>query len=135
MRERYLIDIKNQNELVVFCPEQILNNQSIKRIAFGSRTLEVDFFPLQTKKDEIIISKNVSDALLFPNFNIPLHVFIDEQTLYIGPIIGIFTTGFTPFPLRPIGERSSFFSKLLSVKKSVGALPFIFGEQHIDWDQ
>lgn len=135
MRERYLIEVKNQNELVVFCPEQILNNQSIKRIAFGSRTLEVDFIPLSTKKNEIIISKNVSDALLFPNFNIPLHVFIEEHTLFIGPIIGIFTAGFTPFPLRPIGERSSFFSKLLSVKKSVGALPFIFGEQHIDWDQ
>ena len=61
--------------------------------------------------------------------------FFQNQTLFIGPLIGIFTAGFTPFPLRPIGERSSFFSKLLSVKKSVGALPFVFGEQHIDWEQ
>jgi hypothetical protein len=55
--------------------------------------------------------------------------------MYIGPLIGIFTSGFTSFPYRPIGERSGFFSKLLSVNKQVGVLPFVFGEQHIDWDQ
>ncbi len=62
-------------------------------------------------------------------------MFVDNQVLSIGPLVGIFTAGFTSDPKQPIGERSTFFSKLLSVNKSVGALPFVFGEQHINWEQ
>lgn len=135
MRERYRIEVQNNNQWIVLCPNQILHNQSLKRVAFGSKSIEVEFAPHSNNQKSIVISNKVRDTLHFPNFNIPLHLFIEDQTLYIGPLIGVFTAGFTSFPLKPIGERTSFFSKLLSVKNSVGALPFVFGEQHIDWDQ
>lgn len=135
MRKRYLIDIANYEQSAVYCPSALIEGRSLKWIAFGSMSMEVNFLPLPPNKERIIISRKMMDALHFPNLKIPLHVFFENQTMYIGPLIGIFTAGFTPFPIRPIGERSLFFSKLLSVNKSVGALPFVFGEQHIDWEQ
>lgn len=135
MRKRYLIEVSPNDQQVVFCPPAIIKNKTLKRFAFGSKSIEVDFLPHPDKNDRIVISKGIQEALQFPNFGIPLHLFIENELLYIGPLIGIFTAGFTPFPLRPIGERSLFFSKLLSVKKTVGALPFVFGEQHINWEQ
>ena len=134
MRKHYLIEVAQNDQLVVFCPPSILKEKQLTRIAFGSRSIEVDFLPHPEQSDRISISQEIQNTLYFPSFNIPLHVFIDNQSLIIGPLVGIFTAGFTSLPLEPIGERTQFFSKLLSVNKMVGALPFVFGEQHIDWD-
>jgi hypothetical protein len=135
MRKRYLIEIADHDQLVVLCPPDVLRYESVQKIAFGSKSIAVNFIPQSDQMDRIVISRKIRDELQFPNFEIPLHLFFQNETLFIGPLVGIFTAGFTPFPLKPIGDRSLFFSKLLSVKKSVGALPFVFGEQHIDWDQ
>jgi hypothetical protein len=134
MRKRYLIEVVHSDKLAVYCPAGLFDGKSIKKIAFGSKSIAADFIPTRNKEERIMISKGIKESLSFPDFKIPLHIFFDNQTMYVGPLIGIFTSGFTPFPLRPIGERSLFFSKLLSVKKSVGALPFVFGEQHINWE-
>lgn len=134
MRKRYIIEIADNSHLVVYCPQELLNNKVIHKIAFGSKTIEVDFRPHPKKKNCIVISKEIQKRLLFPDFGIKLHVFIDNHVLNIGALVGIFTAGFTPFPLRPIGDRTNFFAKLLSVKTNVGALPFVFGEQHINWE-
>jgi hypothetical protein len=135
MRKRYLIEIAEHDQLVVLCPPSLLHNQSIKKIAFGSKSISASFLPHTEQVDRIVISKKIMEALHFPNLEVPLHLFFQNEILFIGPLVGIFTAGFTPFPFNPIGERTLFFSKLLSVKKSVGALPFVFGEQHINWDQ
>lgn len=135
MRKRYPIEIASNEQLVVFCPPEIAEGRSLEKVAFGSRSIEVKFRVHPESKSRIVISKKVSDLLHFPDFHIPLHAFFENKTLVIGPLIGIFTAGFTSFPFQPIGERTLFFAKLLSVKKTVGALPFIFGEQHIDWEQ
>ncbi|WP_144554804.1 YheC/YheD family protein [Bacillus sp. X1(2014)] len=134
MRKHYLIEVAQNDQLVVFCPPAILKEQELKRIAFGSKSIEVDFIPHPDQDDRISISREIQQALQYPSFNIPLHVFCANQRLIIGPLVGIFTAGFTSLPLEPIGDRTQFFSKLLSVNKMVGALPFVFGEQHIDWD-
>jgi hypothetical protein len=135
MRKHYLIEVVQNDQLVVFCPAAFLRDKEIQRLAFGSKSIEVDFIPHPDKNDRLVISREIQKALQFPNFNIPLHLFSDHQTLIIGPLVGIFTSGFTSVPLQPIGERTLFFSKLLSVNKMVGALPFVFGSQHIDWEQ
>ena len=132
MRKRYTIEV--ENDQLSFFALTALKDTTLKKIAFGSKSIEVDFFPHPDEKYHCHQQGN-SRSLYFPDFSIPLHTFIENQILFIGPLVGIFTAGFTPFPLRPIGERSNFFSKLLSVKKTVGALPFVFGEQHIDWEQ
>jgi hypothetical protein len=134
MRKRYTIEIADTSQLVVYCPQELLKDKVIKKIAFGSKALEVDCRPHPKKIHAIVISNEVKKQLQFPDFSIKLHVFIDHHVLNLGPLVGIFTAGFTPFPHRPIGDRTNFFSKLLSVKTNVGAIPFVFGEQHINWD-
>lgn len=135
MRKRYLIEVVPNDQLVVFCPPSFIQNHTIKRIAFGSISMEADFIAHPDKDDRFVISRRIQEKIQFPVFTIPLHAFLENQVLSIGPLVGIFTAGFTPEPEQPIGERSQFFSKLLSVSKSVGALPFVFGEQHIEWEQ
>ncbi|MFP7295692.1 YheC/YheD family protein [Neobacillus niacini] len=134
MRKRYTIEIVPNSQLVVYCPQELLKTHGINKIAFGSKAIEADFRIHPKENNSIVISKGIQDLLHFPDFSIKLHVFVEHQVLTIGPLVGIFTAGFTPFPHRPIGDRTNFFSKLLSVKTNVGAVPFVFGEQHIGWD-
>lgn len=135
MRKHYLIEVAQNDQLIVFCPSKLLQGKKIKRIAFGSKSMEVEFFPHPDKDDRIVISRKIQEAILYPYFKVPLHAFLEDEVLYIGPLVGIFTAGFTSYPEQPIGERTLFFSKLLSVNRSVGAHAFVFGEQHINWEQ
>ncbi len=135
MRKRYLIEVAQNDQLIVFCPKSIIKGKKIKRISFGSKSLAVDFYPHPDRNDRIVISREIQKALQYPNLHIPLHIFLENEILTIGPLVGIFTSGFTQSGEQPIGERTPFFSKLLSVNKPVGAHIFVFGEQHIDWDQ
>ncbi|MED4227607.1 YheC/YheD family protein [Neobacillus cucumis] len=135
MRKHYLIEVAQNDQQIVFCPAKLIKEKTIKRIAFGSKSMEVEFLPHPDKDDRIVISRKIQEKIQFPYFKVPLHAFLEKEILYIGPLVGIFTAGFTEYPDQPIGERTLFFSKLLSVSRSVGALPFVFGEQHIDWEQ
>ncbi|MEH7884575.1 YheC/YheD family protein [Bacillus sp. JJ1609] len=134
MRKRYPIEIIHHSKQIVFIPDDLPNGKNISKIAFGNKVLDVTCAPHPKGRNVIVLSNDIQKELSMPDLTAPLHVFIDQQTLFIGPLIGILTSGFTPYPLRPIGERSMFFAKLLSVNKMVGALPFVFGEEHIDWD-
>ncbi|MDZ5470178.1 YheC/YheD family protein [Bacillus sp. 31A1R] len=134
MKRHYPIELIEEQKRTVYFPVEF-SNIPVSRIAFGTISVEASCSPHPDKKNVIAISQDLVEELKFPLLNVPLHIFQEEQTLHIGPLVGIFTAGFTPFPIRPIGERTLFFSKLLSVKKTVGALPFVFGEQHINWDQ
>lgn len=134
MRKRYPIEIIHHSKQIVFIPDDLPNGKNISKVAFGNKVLDVMCAPHPKGRNVIVLSNDIQKELSMPDLTSPLHVFIDQQTLFIGPLIGILTSGFTPYPLRPIGERSMFFAKLLSVNKMVGALPFVFGEEHIDWD-
>ncbi|MEH7109904.1 YheC/YheD family endospore coat-associated protein [Bacillus sp. JJ1764] len=135
MRKRYLIEIVQNDQQIVFCPPSIIQNKQLTRIAFGSKSFEVEFLPHPDKNNCIVISRDIQKQLTIPNLPISLHVFTDQQTLYIGPLVGIFTSGFTQEQEQPLGERTEFFSKLLSLNKTVGAFAFLFGEPDIDWEQ
>ncbi|MBP2241051.1 hypothetical protein J2Z40_001613 [Cytobacillus eiseniae] len=133
MKKQIQIEISEDTTQKVLIPKGFLSKTKLTKISFGSLSQEVVID--RHERHSLMLSKDIAEQLKFPNFSIPLHLFVNNDTLYIGPLVGIFTSGFTPFQMRPIGERSLFFSKLLSVKKSVGALPFVFGEQHIDWER
>lgn len=134
MKKRYPIEIIDMVDHTIFYPEE-LDLTGIKKIAYGTFSSEASFLPHPKGKRTLAISSTLAAQLKLPNQRYPLHLFSHDETLFLGPLIGIFTSGFTPFPLRPIGERSLFFSKLLSVEKNVGAHAFVFGEEHINWEQ
>lgn len=133
MKKYYPIEIISHPTEIIYLPKEV-GAQNLKNVSYGTISLKANCLPQQGNKQTISISQDLADSLMLPNIQIPLHVFTKEQTLYLGPLVGIFTSGFTPFPMRPIGERSLFFSKLLSVTKRVGAHTFVFGEEHINWE-
>jgi len=131
VKKRYRIEvIKNHHDYKILLPSD-LALYPIEKIAFGNKVIEAECLP--HNKNKIVITEKLQKDLFLPSLENYLHVFIDQDTLFIGPLIGILTSGFTSYPFRPLGKRTSFFAKLLSVKKVVGALPFLFGEEHIDW--
>ncbi|WP_064091747.1 YheC/YheD family endospore coat-associated protein [Rossellomorea aquimaris] len=85
-------------------------------------------------KNVIGISSSLAQNLYLPNEVKSLSLFMKDECIHLGVLIGIFTSGFTSFRLNPVGERSYFFKKLLSVQSSLGVVPFLFGQQHIDWE-
>ena len=134
MRSRYQIEITDESTGSVFLPNELEVKTALYHIAFGTISIDAKFRQQQDNRQKITISKDIAEKIKFPDMKIPLHLFIQDETLMIGPLVGIFTSGFTPFPMRPVGERTMFFAKLLSVSKNIGALPFLFGEKHINWE-
>ncbi|HHW39281.1 MAG TPA: YheC/YheD family protein [Bacillales bacterium] len=81
----------------------------------------------------IYVSSTIWEGLGIP-YESKVHVIPHDGILHIGPLVGIFTAGFTGSIIRPIGDRTLFFAKLLSTEKKVGAFTFIFGANHINWE-
>ncbi|MCA1321268.1 YheC/YheD family protein [Bacillus tianshenii] len=108
-----------------------LKDRPVSSIAFG--TLQYACTPSYHAGGTLYVSKKIYEELLLP-YEGKIHLFVQEDVLHLGPLIGIFTAGFTNSIVRPIGERTLFFSKLLSTEKKVGAYVFLFGANHINWE-
>lgn len=136
MPKRYNIEFFDSEELICYYPATVSTQNSVlNRIAFGSKMEEVRCKIQPNGRNIISISTELAKRLYIPPFIKTITLFESDRFLIFGPLIGIFSSGFTKFPIHPIGERSSLFSKLLSIHSSVGVVPFLFGEEHIDWDQ
>lgn len=108
-----------------------LKEWAVSSIAFG--TLQYACRPSYHAGGTLYVSKKIYEELLLP-YEGRIHLFVHEEVLHLGPLIGIFTAGFTNSIVRPIGERTLFFSKLLATEKKVGAFVFLFGANHINWE-
>lgn len=135
MPARYNIEFFDQSSLKVYFPINMNLNNPAQRIAFGSTIIEAKCEQQPNGRNVISMSKGLAQKLQLPEFVKSIYLFENEDIIVFGPLIGIFSSGFTPYQIKPIGDRSSIFEKLLSVQSSVGVVPFLFGEQHIDWDQ
>lgn len=117
----------------VWLPDSLYSNfNHYHKISLGT---EICNCQIKRSKEfhTIYIAEHVWNQLGIP-YESKVHVIPHEGILHIGPLIGIFTAGFTGSILRPIGDRSLFFAKLLTTEKKVGAYTFVFGANHIDWD-
>lgn len=138
--EHQVLPLKKETKRsqTIFVPIEVFK-QYVERVqfpntlSFGSKTVQCKVAPHPEKKNEYLLCSDLWDKLHIPHEG-NIHLLEKDQTLYIGPLVGIFTAGFTQFHLRPIGERSLFFAKLLSVEKMVGAYYFVFGSHQIDWE-
>jgi hypothetical protein len=111
-----------------------LQSKGISQIGFGTKTIRCKVSSSLGQEGIIYVSKDLITELNIPA-NRTLHFFINDDILHVGPLVGIFTAGFTESMLRPIGERSLFFAKLLTIEKSVGVCAFVFGAHLIDWNE
>ncbi|WP_400246317.1 YheC/YheD family protein [Niallia sp. JL1B1071] len=134
MKKLYPIEIINNSENTVYLPTDFEANTDLKILAFGAASKEATIKKHKKSRNTVGISSDLFNDLLFPSSTSNIHLFAVDETLYAGPLVGIFTSGFSTIKVRPIGDRSILFSKLLSVQKTVGVIAFLFGEQHINWE-
>ena len=135
MKKLYPIELINEPTQTIYLPSDFVTTTELKMIAFGTMKKEATMKRHSKWKNTIGISKDLLEDLHFPSVHSSVHLFSDVETLYLGPLVGIFTSGFSTIKVRPVGDRSILFSKLLSVQKTVGVIAFLFGEQHINWEK
>ncbi|MCA1030854.1 YheC/YheD family protein [Bacillus timonensis] len=126
------ISLSSQQGNQIYLPKKYYNPK-IRFISFGSFTKECHV-NLHDKPEELSISEDLFKELHIPYLS-SIHLFVHENTLYVGALVGIFTAGFTDSKFRPVGERSLFFAKLLSIEQTVGVISFVFGAHQINWDK
>ncbi|NMO76655.1 MULTISPECIES: YheC/YheD family protein [Niallia] len=134
MKKLYPIEIITNSENTVYLPTDFKASTHLNKIVLGALSKDATIQQHKKTRNTVGITSDLFKNLLFPSSTSNVHLFADEETLYIGPLVGIFTSGFSTIKVRPIGERSILFSKLLSVQKTVGVIAFLFGEQHINWE-
>lgn len=127
------LTIPNKNNLILIPQPLFATLKYYNQISLGTKicSCKID---RSDENDTIFVSSNLWDELPIPYTN-KVHIMPNDETVYIGPLIGIFTAGFTGSLLRPIGDRSIFFAKILSSEKTVGGFTFVFGANHINWEQ
>lgn len=81
-----------------------------------------------------MISEDLCKVLGIPE-KTSVHLFQHGDALHIGPLIGVFTAGFTKDNMRPIGERSMYFAKLLTAARKCGSYAFVFGSHQVDFKE
>ncbi|WAA12996.1 YheC/YheD family protein [Fervidibacillus halotolerans] len=135
MTKCYSVEFFTDSRPILYFPKDNDFDQPIEQVAFGSLVTSAKVLPHERKKKTISISTALKDFLHIPNIPLRLHLFCHHQTFFLGPIVGIFTAGFTRGSKLPLGNRSYQFAKFFSVGHRVGVLPILFGLQHIDWDK
>ncbi|MDQ0217631.1 YheC/YheD family protein [Peribacillus cavernae] len=134
MKKVYRVEIADIKDNIFYYPSELGPLENINNIWYGHRSCSASVKKNPSGSQTAIISKALAESLAFKESNLPMHLFIYQDSIHIGPLVGIFTSGITPFLHKPVGERSGFFSKLLSLNKTTGCIPFIFSEHQINWD-
>jgi hypothetical protein len=134
MKHLFDIQLTKEKGQVIYLPAKYFPAASIQQSVFGTRSSQCEALPMEGSNRKIVMTEELFQELKIP-YTGKTGVIIHENALYLGPLVGIFTAGFTPSILRPVGERSLFFAKLLSAEKSVGTFTFIFGARQINWEK
>ncbi|MFA9557243.1 YheC/YheD family protein [Evansella sp. AB-rgal1] len=138
-----IIEIKkgtSQENALFISPTQCktwkIQQGETKTIQFGTKEIPCTIYHRENLyDDECILSAEAWDELYIP-FSLNVTVEYDMvDRIYLGPIIGIFTAGFTGSILRPIGERSFLFAKYIHAAQTSGSIAFVFGSHHIHWNE
>lgn len=133
MNRIYSIQTTTKKDSTIFLPMANQHFGHIHSVSFGTMILPCNVSFKEDLQESIIIPEQIAEQLLLPTGG-KTHLILHEHTLHLGPLIGIFTAGFTESSLRPVGERSLFFAKFLSIDRSLGIFSFVFGAHHINWE-
>lgn len=131
----YTLQISTDHPRSLTLPYIFSNTFPLTSLSFGLRHVTCEHIEIQhTYAQEIIIGEQIAQELFLPP-STAIHAFTQNQTLIFGPLIGIFTTGFTESASHPIGNRSIGFQDLITLPDSLHPIVFLFGAQHINWDE
>lgn len=129
-----IVDKKITGNLITLPKSLYRNDDLLSFITFGVRTSECKVTFSTSSSNQILISPSLWEHLSIP-YEGYIHTILNNETLHLGPLVGIFTAGFTGSNLRPIGDRSFLFAKMASHEKQLGTFTFVFGAHHINWEK
>ncbi|NPC92056.1 YheC/YheD family protein [Bacillus sp. WMMC1349] len=130
--ERFAVGIHQNSKNKMVLPS-ILKQDGFLYVAFGTNVERCHISFDSDLQHTILLSENLYRALRIPYRGKAALVFHDK-TIYIGPLIGIFTAGFTKSEVEPVKGRSLFFAKLLMMDLPLGGFCYLFGAHHIQWE-
>ncbi|MCD7034833.1 YheC/YheD family protein [Metabacillus sp. GX 13764] len=132
MSGRLEIYAAEQKQGVIILPPSLA--AAVTFIAFGTFMLPCKAVNSGVEDGKIGISQDLIKRMKLPSLG-RTKFFCHENILYLGPLVGIFTAGFTESLLRPVGERSLFFAKMLDFNQTEGMYSFVFGAHQILWEK
>ncbi|MGE6630835.1 YheC/YheD family protein [Bacillus sp. NPDC077027] len=133
IKRRYSIGIHQKSEQTIHLPVGFKKQiAEVCYVALGSRTAKCNTFLDDQLRHSILLSKDLYLQLLIPH-QTKVDVFIHDETLYFGPLIGIFSAGFHA-STDPLGKRTDFFNNLLAECQKHFGFTYIFGSHSIDWE-
>jgi len=133
MIETFQLQTHQSGDRLVLVPEGFASTKTVEYISFGSKKLPCQLVSMSAIQNEISISTSLAEQLCIP-FGGNISPYIHENTIYLTPLIGIFTAGFTESLLRPIGDRSMLFANLIASNSNHNNFIFVFGTHCIDWE-
>ncbi|AVI40354.1 MULTISPECIES: YheC/YheD family protein [Bacillus] len=132
-KNRCIIATHPASEKTIHLPVHFKQQEVIYSLALGSRLVDDFTVSYHQHPNKILLSEDLYKDLLIP-YQSRADVIAIDHTLFIGPLLGIFTAGFEK-STQPLGTRSDFFINLLhSFKQHVG-FAYLFGTHSIDWDK
>ncbi|WP_282060563.1 YheC/YheD family protein [Bacillus pumilus] len=132
-KNRCIIAPHPTSEKTVHLPVRFKQQEAIYSLALGSRLVDDFTVSYHQHPKKILLSEDLYRDLLIP-YQSKADVIAIDHTLFIGPLLGIFTAGFEQ-STQPLGTRSDFFIKLLRSFKQHAGFAYLFGTHSIDWDK
>ncbi|OLP63629.1 Endospore coat-associated protein YheD [Bacillus pumilus] len=132
IEKRYIIAPQITSKRTLHLPMHF-KRYAIHSVGLGSRFTEDFTISYHQNQHKVLLSKDLYNDLLIP-YETKADVTLNDHTLFIGPLIGIFTAGFQPSE-EPLGTRSSFFHQLLKSCKNQVGYAYLFGHHSIDWEK
>ncbi|GAA4711955.1 YheC/YheD family protein [Brevibacillus fulvus] len=118
------------------CQKLQLRPRQKVTLSLGKREVVATVFQdkRNPQSDIVKVTSALKSSLGIPHPGL-IHLKREGELLRIGPAIGIVTTGLRDNARQPIGQRSSFFQKLLLAQEGKGVFYYIFNPADVDWEQ
>ncbi|WP_163101716.1 YheC/YheD family protein [Peribacillus alkalitolerans] len=134
MKQKAMMKIRQSKDLLLTIPFGITTPDTTpKKLCFGGRTIDVAI--TSHPSTEIIISSALAKELGIPLYPYEIHVFGIGNTVYIGPLIGIFTTELNFLHKRDEKRNRSYFARILLAARKSGCIGYLFDSSCIDWEK
>ena len=124
-RNRCIIAPHLTSEKTIHLPVHYKQKDAIYSLALGSRLVDGFNISYHQHPNKILLSEDLYRGLLIP-YQSKADVIIIDHTLFIGPLMGIFTAGFEQ-STQPLGTRSEFLSNCCTLSGSILVLPIFLG--------
>ncbi|TYS31532.1 YheC/YheD family protein [Bacillus pumilus] len=132
-KNRCLIAPHLTSEKTIHLPNHFKQQDTIHSLALGSHLVDDFTVSYHQHPNKILLSEDLYRDLLIP-YQSKADVINIDHTLFIGPLLGIFTAGFEQ-SAQPLGTRSDFFIKLLKSCMQHTGFAYLFGTHSIDWEK